>query len=44
MSSNYCSRRRVAEVMVRGSAFEVIRRRQEYEDLVAGEHVPAFLD
>lgn len=44
MASNYCSRRRVAEVMVRGPAFEVIRRRQDYEDLVAGEAVPAFLD
>jgi diaminopimelate decarboxylase len=44
MASNYCSRRRVAEVMVRGPAFEVIRGRQDYEDLVAGEAVPAFLD
>ena len=43
MSSNYCSRRRAAEVMVRGEAFEVIRRRQSYDDLIAGEAIPAFL-
>ena len=44
MSSNYCSRRRAAEVMVRGERFEVIRRRQNYDDLVAGEKIPAFIE
>jgi len=44
MSSNYCSRLRVAEVMVSGSRFAVIRRRETYEDLVAGEAVPEFLN
>jgi diaminopimelate decarboxylase len=43
MSSNYCSRLRVAEVMVAGDRFEVTRRRETYEDLVAGESVPDFL-
>lgn len=43
MSSNYCSRRRVAEVMVRADAFQVIRQRERYEDLIAGESIPAFL-
>ncbi len=44
MSSNYCSRRRAAEVMVRGNRFEVVRRRQSYDDLVAGETIPAFME
>ncbi|MDJ0856133.1 MAG: diaminopimelate decarboxylase [Desulfobacterales bacterium] len=44
MSSNYCSRRRAAEVMVRGDRFEVVRRRQNYDDLVAGETIPAFVE
>jgi diaminopimelate decarboxylase len=44
MSSNYCSRRRAAEVMVRGERFEVVRRRQTYDDLVAGETIPAFME
>jgi diaminopimelate decarboxylase len=44
MSSNYCSRRRAAEVMVRGDRFEVVRRRQSYDDLVAGESIPPFLE
>ena len=44
MSSNYCSRLRVAEVMVKGNQFEVVRTREDYEDLVKKEHIPAFLD
>ncbi|MBL0715667.1 MAG: diaminopimelate decarboxylase [Desulfosarcina sp.] len=44
MSSNYCSRRRVAEVMVKGDTFEVIRRRQSYDDLIAGETIPDFIE
>jgi diaminopimelate decarboxylase len=43
MSSNYCSRPRVAEVMVSEDRFYVIRPRQTYEDLVVGETVPRFL-
>jgi diaminopimelate decarboxylase len=43
MSSNYCSRPRAAEVMVRGDRFHVIRAREIYEDLVDGESVPPFL-
>jgi len=34
LSSNYNSRPRVAEVLVRGSRYEVIRRRETYEDLI----------
>jgi diaminopimelate decarboxylase len=44
MSSNYCSRPRVAEVMVKDNQFAVIRERQTYEDLVAGESLPSFFD
>jgi diaminopimelate decarboxylase len=44
MSSNYCSRPRVAEIMVNGDRFEVVKRRETYEDLVAGEVIPGFLE
>jgi diaminopimelate decarboxylase len=37
MSSNYNNRPRAAEVLVDGNKFEVIRRRETYEDLVAAE-------
>lgn len=43
MSSTYNSRTRVAEVMVRGDRFHVIRQRETYEDLVRGEKIPDFL-
>ncbi|MBF0634161.1 MAG: diaminopimelate decarboxylase, partial [Nitrospinae bacterium] len=44
MSSNYNSRRRVAEVLVNGSRFDVIRDRESIDDLIRGEHVPDYLD
>ncbi len=44
MSSNYCSRPRVAEVMVHGDRFNVVRARESYEDLVRGETLPPFLE
>jgi diaminopimelate decarboxylase len=37
MSSNYNARPRAAEVLVDGGKFEVIRRRETYEDLVRNE-------
>jgi len=43
MSSNYNSRPRVAEVMVKDDQFSVIRARESYEHLIAGESIPAFL-
>ena len=43
MASNYCSRPKVAEVMVNGDQFFVIRQRQTLEDLVAGEATPPWL-
>jgi diaminopimelate decarboxylase len=42
MSSNYNSRPRVAEVLVRDDQFHVIRKRETYEDLVHGEVIPEF--
>jgi diaminopimelate decarboxylase len=43
MSSSYNSRPRVAEVMVKGDRFFVIRERESFEDLVRGEKIPEFL-
>jgi diaminopimelate decarboxylase len=43
MSSNYCSRLRAAEVMVRGDRFAVIKERETYADLIAGESIPDFI-
>ncbi len=43
MSSTYNSRPRVAEVMVKGNQFEVVRERETVEDLIRGERVPSFL-
>ncbi len=43
MSSNYNSRPRAAEVLVKGNKFEVVRKRETFHDLVKGESLPAFL-
>jgi diaminopimelate decarboxylase len=43
MSSNYNSRPRVPEVLVKGGEIHVIRAREDYEDLVRGEAIPEFL-
>jgi diaminopimelate decarboxylase len=39
MASNYNARPRAAEVLVQGDRFQVVRRRESYEDLIAGETV-----
>ena len=44
MSSNYCSRLKLAEVMVKDDRFYVVRARQEYADLIAGESLPSFME
>ncbi|MDO9567453.1 MAG: diaminopimelate decarboxylase [Candidatus Desulfaltia sp.] len=44
MSSNYCSRLKLAEIMVRDDKFHVIRARQDYEDLIKGESIPPFME
>ena len=43
MASNYNSRRRPAEVLVRGDRWAVIRERESHADLAKGELIPAFL-
>lgn len=43
MASNYNSRPRVAEVLVHGDDFFVVRQREELKNLLYGEHVPRFL-
>ncbi len=42
MASNYNSRPRVAEVMVSGDQFRVIRKRETMESLIQGEAIPEF--
>ena len=37
MASNYNCRRKPAEVLVTGSKFKVVRRRESFEDLLKGE-------
>jgi diaminopimelate decarboxylase len=44
MSSNYCSRPRAAEVMVKGDRFHVVKARETYEDLIRGESLPPFFE
>jgi len=42
MSSNYNTRTRAAEVMVRGEQFHIIRERESWTDLIRGESIPDF--
>jgi len=44
MASNYNSRPRVPEVLVRGSDYYVVRERETYNDLVKGEKLPRWLE
>jgi diaminopimelate decarboxylase len=44
MSSNYNSRPRAAEVLVKGNDYYIIRERENYEDLVRGEKMPQLPD
>jgi diaminopimelate decarboxylase len=43
MSSNYNSRRRVPEIMIKGSQVMVVRQRETYDDLIKGESIPEGL-
>ncbi|MCX8028288.1 MAG: diaminopimelate decarboxylase [Thermodesulfovibrionales bacterium] len=43
MSSNYNSRPRPAEVMVKGNEYAIIRKREGLKDLIRGEMIPKFL-
>lgn len=44
MSSNYNSRPRAAEVLVKDDQFYVIRARENYETLIRDESIPDFLE
>jgi len=44
MSSNYNSRPRVAEVLVKGAEYFVVRERETYNDLVKGEKLPRWME
>lgn len=43
MAGRYNTRGMPAEVLVKGSAFELINARETFEQIVAGEKIPAFL-
>ena len=43
MASRYNTRAMAAEVLVKGSAFELVNARETFEQMIAGEKVPAFL-
>lgn len=44
MASNYNSRPRVPEILVKGREHFVIRDRETFDDLVRGERIPEFLE
>jgi len=43
MSSNYNSRPRVPEILVNGEKYNIVRRREIYNDLTGAEMVPEYL-
>ena len=43
MASNYNSRPRPAEVIVKGKRFSIVRARETYDDLISGEVIPEFI-
>jgi diaminopimelate decarboxylase len=43
MASNYNSRARAAEVLVKGNKFFVTRERESWKDLIRGESIPEFV-
>ncbi len=44
MSSNYNSRPRVPEILVNGSEYFLVRKRERIEDLIRGESIPGFME
>lgn len=44
MASRYNSRSMAAEVLVKGSAFELVNARETFEHMISGEKIPAFLE
>ena len=43
MSSNYNSRPRPAEVLVKGNRWSIVRKRETFQDLIRNEQIPSFL-
>jgi len=43
MASNYNSRMRCSEIMVKGNRFYAIREKESYQDLIDEEVIPKFL-
>ena len=43
MASNYNTRPRAAEVMVKGGEYAIVRKREELADLIRNESIPKFL-
>jgi len=43
MASRYNTRSLPAEVLVKGSVFELVNARETFEQIIAGEKIPAFL-
>jgi diaminopimelate decarboxylase len=43
MASRYNSRPMAAEVLVKGSAFELVNSRETFEQMISGKKIPAFL-
>ncbi len=43
MSSNYNSRPKAAEVMVKGRKYALTRKRETYNDIIKGETIPEFV-
>ncbi len=43
MSSNYNSRPRAAEVLVKGKQWTIVRKRETFQDMIRNEQIPAFL-
>jgi len=43
MASTYNTRPLVPEVFIRGNAFDVIRRRESYDEMLRRDHIPDWL-
>ncbi|HYP17929.1 MAG TPA: hypothetical protein VEQ65_12020 [Opitutus sp.] len=43
MANRYNARAMAAEVLVRGGNFELVNARESFEQMIAGEKIPAFL-
>jgi diaminopimelate decarboxylase len=43
MASNYNSRPRAAEVLVTGNKYHIIRKREDYLELIRGEKIPDMI-